>query len=75
MNVKFLLVVSNISMVAKRPKQSLKIPGLNGMELLRKMNDTNKYVRTVLMTAFEIEETIFTEYTKKKIFNGFFISQ
>lgn len=49
-----------------------KMPGLNGTELLRKMKDMNKYVRTILMTAFEIDDTIFSDYTKKKIINGFF---
>ena len=34
-----------------------KIPRLNGMDLLRKMKELKKYVRTVLMTAFEIEDT------------------
>ena len=32
-----------------------RMPGLNGMELLRKMNDMNKFVRTLLMTGFDIE--------------------
>jgi len=49
-----------------------RMPGLNGAELLRKMKDMNKYVRTILMTAFEIDDTIFSDYTKKKIINGFF---
>ncbi len=49
-----------------------KMPGLNGMELLRKMKDTNKHVRTILMTAFEIGDSIFSDYTKNEIINGFF---
>lgn len=49
-----------------------RMPGLNGMDLLRKMKDMNKYVRTVLMTAFEIQDTLFSDYAKKKIINGFF---
>jgi DNA-binding NtrC family response regulator len=48
------------------------MPGLNGTELLRKMKETNKQVRTILMTAFEIEDTIFSDYTKNEIINGFF---
>jgi DNA-binding NtrC family response regulator len=48
------------------------MPRLNGMDLLRKMKELKKYVRTVLMTAFEIEDTIFHGYTKKEIINGFF---
>jgi hypothetical protein len=31
-----------------------------------------KYVRTILMTAYDIEDTIFHDYTKKEIINGFF---
>src|SRR5881628_3020700 len=48
-----------------------KMPGLNGMELLKKIRDSNQFVRTILMTAFEIEDKIFREYTKMKIINGF----
>ena len=48
-----------------------KMPGLNGMELLNKIKDSNRFVRTILMTAFEIDDTLFQEYTKKKIINGF----
>ena len=49
-----------------------RMAGLNGMELLRKMKAMNKYVRTVLMTALEVQDTIFSDYTKKRIINGFF---
>jgi DNA-binding NtrC family response regulator len=48
-----------------------KMPGLNGMELLKKIKDSNRFVRTILMTAFTIEDNLFREYTKKKIINGF----
>jgi DNA-binding NtrC family response regulator len=48
-----------------------KMPGLNGMELLKKIKDSNPFVRTILMTAFTIEDNLFREYTKKKIINGF----
>ena len=48
-----------------------KMPGLNGMEFLRKIKDQNRFVRTILMTAFEIDNTLFQEYTKMKIINGF----
>lgn len=48
-----------------------KMPGLNGMELLRKIKDSNRSVRTILMTAFTIDDNLFQEYTKKKIINGF----
>jgi DNA-binding NtrC family response regulator len=48
-----------------------KMPGLNGMEFLKKIRDSNRFVRTILMTAFTIEDNLFRKYTKKKIINGF----
>lgn len=48
-----------------------KMPGLDGMEFLKKIKDLNRFVRTILMTAFQIENKIFLENTKKKIINAF----
>ena len=48
-----------------------RMPGLNGMELLKKMKDMNKFVRTILMTGFDIYDDGFHNYTKKKIINAF----
>jgi len=48
-----------------------KMPGLNGMEFLKKIKDSNRFVRTILMTAFTIDDNLFQEYTKMKIINGF----
>ncbi len=31
----------------------------------------NKFVRTILMTGFDVDDEIFRTYTKKKIINGF----
>jgi response regulator RpfG family c-di-GMP phosphodiesterase len=45
--------------------------GLNGMELLRKIKDMNKLVRTILTTGFDIDDDIFHKYIKQKIINGF----
>lgn len=56
----YVLVISDFNM-----------PRLNGMQLLRKMKQSNKFVRTILMTAFAIEEKIFYDYTKEKIINQF----
>jgi len=33
----------------------LRMPGLNGLDLLKKMKRINPYVRTILMTAYEVE--------------------
>ena len=48
-----------------------KMPGLNGLEFLRKVKELNRFVRTILMTAFEIGDKTFREYTKSKIINSF----
>jgi DNA-binding NtrC family response regulator len=52
-----------------------KMPGLNGMELLKKIKDSNRFVRTILTTAFEMDDNIgdnlFQEYTEKQIIDGF----
>ena len=44
--------------------------GLNGMEFLKRISELNCFVRTILMTAFQIEDKVFREYTKKKIINA-----
>ena len=48
-----------------------KMQDLNGIEFLKKIKDSNPFVRTILITAFEIDDKIFREYTKMKIINGF----
>ena len=48
----------------------VKMPRLNGMEFLKKIKELNRFVRTILMTAFQIEYKVFREYTKKKIINA-----
>jgi FixJ family two-component response regulator len=45
--------------------------GLNGHELLKKIKDLKKQVRTVLLTAFEVEDVILADYMKKEIINAF----
>lgn len=47
-----------------------KMPGLNGMEFLKKIKEYNRFVRTILITAFQIEDKVFREYIKKKIINA-----
>lgn len=49
-----------------------RMPALNGTDLLRKMKEINKYVRTILMTAFDIENAKLNDYTKREIINGYF---
>ena len=48
----------------------LRMPGLNGLELLKKIKTTNHKVRTLLMTAFEVNDNLFQEYIKNRVING-----
>ena len=47
----------------------LRMPRLNGLELLKKIKTANPKVRTLLMTAFEIDDPLFEEYRKEGIIN------
>ncbi|CAN5628716.1 hypothetical protein BH18THE1_BH18THE1_12650 [soil metagenome] len=49
----------------------LRMPVINGLQLLMTVKDLNPLVRTILMTAFTIGENLFQENTKKEIINGF----
>ena len=49
----------------------LRMPGLNGMELLKNIKDMNPFVRTILITAFEKDDNLFREYVEYEIINGF----
>ena len=50
----------------------LRMPVINGLQLLKTIKDFNPNVRTILMTAFDVEDKLFQEYSKKDIINGFF---
>jgi DNA-binding NtrC family response regulator len=47
------------------------MPVINGVHLLKTVKDLNPEVRTILMTAFDIEDKLFQEYCNKEIINGF----
>ena len=47
------------------------MPVINGFQLLKTVKDLNPEVRTVLITAFEVEHKLFQEYTEKEIIDGF----
>lgn len=49
----------------------LRMPGLNGIELIKKVKNINPYVRTLLISAFEVGDSIFEQYIKQDIINGF----
>ena len=48
-----------------------KMPGINGIDFLKRIREKNRFVRTILMTAFTIDDKMFREYTKDKIINTF----
>lgn len=47
------------------------MPGINGIELLKRIKEMNPLVRTVLMTAFEFDDELFQKNVEKQIINGF----
>jgi DNA-binding NtrC family response regulator len=49
----------------------LKMPRLSGIEFIKKVKKINPFVRTLLMTSFEIDDPVFEEYKKKEIINDF----
>ncbi len=49
-----------------------KMPGLDGIKLLKNIKESNRFVRTILITAaFRIDDNLLLEYTKKRIIDGF----
>jgi two-component system response regulator (stage 0 sporulation protein F) len=49
----------------------LRMPSINGMELIKKIKELNPYIRTILMTAFAIKDDLFQEYARMELINGF----
>ena len=49
----------------------LRMPGIDGIELLNKIKSINPYVRSTLMTAFQLDDSLFKDYAQKQIINGF----
>ena len=49
----------------------LKMPRLSGIELIKRVKEANPFVRTLLMTAFEVNDPMFEEYKKNNIINDF----
>ena len=49
----------------------LRMPGLNGLELLKKVKSLNPNVRTILMSAYNFEEDeLFQKYMKQAIIDS-----
>jgi len=50
----------------------LRLPNLNGLELLKKVKQLNPSVRTILTSAYEVEDDqVFQNYMKQGIINLF----
>ena len=48
------------------------MPALKGLELLRKVRTLNSYVRTILMSAFDVQgDDILRKYLKENIISKF----
>ena len=48
-----------------------KMPCMSGMDLIKQIKKRNPTVRTLLMTAFEVDNKLIQKYTSKKILNGY----
>jgi len=49
----------------------LRMPGLNGLDLLKKVKGSNPNVRTILMSAYDFEEDeVFQRYMKEGIIDS-----
>jgi DNA-binding NtrC family response regulator len=47
------------------------MPGLNGLELLKKVKTSNPKVRTILMSAYNFEEDeLYQQYMKEAVINS-----
>ena len=49
----------------------LRMPGISGTDLVYKIKKENPLVRTLLMTAFEVDDKVFEEYVNNDIIDGF----
>jgi DNA-binding NtrC family response regulator len=49
----------------------LRMPGLDGIGLIKKVKNMNPDIRTILVTAFEVDDNIFEQYTGENIIDGF----
>lgn len=47
------------------------MPGLDGIGLINKVKNMNPDIRTILVTAFEVDGNIFEQYTRENIIDGF----
>jgi len=50
----------------------LRMPVVNGVQLLKTVKDLNPLARTILVTAYDIDNNLLQEYINKEIINCFF---
>jgi DNA-binding NtrC family response regulator len=51
------------------------MPNLNGIKLINNIKLVNPFIRTILMTGFEINDKLFQDLTKREIIMDFFKNQ
>jgi DNA-binding NtrC family response regulator len=51
----------------------LRMPSLDGLELVKVIKDLNPLVRTILMTAFATKDDLFQDYARQEIINNFLL--
>ena len=49
----------------------LRMPVINGIQLLKTVKDLNPLSRTILMTGYDVSDNLIQEYTEKEIINSF----
>ena len=49
----------------------LRMRVINGVQLLKTVKDLNPNVKTILTSAFDVNDQLFQEYSEKEIINGF----
>jgi DNA-binding NtrC family response regulator len=49
----------------------LRMPVINGVQLLKTVKDMNPLSRTILMTGYDIDDNLIQEYSKKEIIDSF----
>ena len=47
------------------------MPEINGMELMKKVKDSNSLVRTILMTAYDLQDPELEKFIGNQIINKF----
>jgi DNA-binding NtrC family response regulator len=48
----------------------LRMPGVDGIGLIKKVKEINPDIRTLLITAFDVEDRVFHRYKKENLIDG-----